>query len=291
MNAIMMQKSIRAIESAFHFWGFKMVDIHSHILPNIDDGASSLEESIEMLEASVASGVDAIVATPHLYPGTYMAPTTYRDEVLMELRQEVEKRGLQIEIIPGRECYFAPELYDYEKDIGNLTINTNGKYLLVESPMQSIPQYVDRMIFDMQVKGVIPIIAHVERYADVINNPNLLHKFIEMGCLTQVNIGSLFGQYGERIKQTAEILLTHQMVHIVASDMHRPMHRPLGSGFEALCEIVGEEEASNLVEEHPRAVIQKRAMLLPAPLVYQPQKSFKNLWGLLSKPLPNRDDW
>ena len=267
-----------------------MVDIHSHILPNIDDGASSMEESIQMLEASIASGVDAIVATPHLYPGTYVAPTEERDKRLKALRAEVQQRELPIEIIAGRECLFSPAIYDYEKDLGKLTINDNGKYLLIESPMQEIPKYVTQMIFDIQVQGVTPIIAHVERYTDIISDPNLALKYIDVGCLMQVNIGSVSGRYGEAVRRTANILLTHRMVHIVASDMHSPNSLTLGGGFEALSEIVGEAEASRLVEERPRAVIQNRPVPREEALVYRPKKSVKNLWGLLSKPLPARDD-
>ena len=268
-----------------------MVDIHSHILPHIDDGSESMEDSIAMLENSIASGVDAIVATPHLYPGIYMAPTTYRDELLMELREEVKQRQLPIEIISGRESYLSPEIYDYEKELGKLAINDSGKYLLIEFPMQEIPEYAARMIFDIQVQGITPILAHIERYVDIIVNPNLALKYIEIGCLMQVNIGSIFGRYGNRIQQTAEILLAHQMVHIVASDMHSSNSMPLGEGFEALSEIVGLEEASCLVEDRPRAVIENRSVSFPEPLVYRPKRSFRNLWGVFSKPLPARDDW
>ncbi|MCZ6675844.1 MAG: hypothetical protein O7E52_01210, partial [Candidatus Poribacteria bacterium] len=246
--------------------------------------------SIAMLKKSIASGVTAIVATPHLYPGAYMAPTTYRDQAIAELRSEVERRQLPIEIYPGRECYFSPEIYEYERDLGKLTITDNGKYLLIESPMQEIPQYVDQMIFDLQIKGITPIIAHAERYHDIIVDPNLLHKYIELGCLIQVNVGSVLGKYGTHIQQTARILLEHQMGHIVASDMHTLTSISLGEGFDALVEIVGEEETWCLVEARPRAVIQNRSIHRRDALEYRPKKSFQNLWGLLSKPRRSRDD-
>jgi len=266
-----------------------MVDIHSHILPLIDDGSRSLDESIVMLQKSINSGVDAIVATPHLFPGAYMAPTEQRDERLKELRAEVQRMQLPIEIISGRECYFSPEIYTYEKNLGKLTINDNGKYLLIEAPMQEIPHYVDQMIFDIQVRGITPIIAHAERYHEMIQNPNLTHKYINVGCLIQVNMGSLLGRYGKRIQHTAQIMLEHQMVHIIASDMHTQTSMPLGEGFETLSQMVGQEEAQHLVEDRPRAVIQNRPVDRPAPLTYHPQKSFKNLWGFFRKPFPSRD--
>ena len=268
-----------------------MVDIHSHILPLIDDGSCSLHESIVMLKMCIDSGVDTIVATPHLYPGTYIAPTAYRDEMLLELRGTVEKRQLPIEIVSGRECYLSPEIYDCEKDLGRLTINDNGKYLLIEFPMHEIPQYVKRMIFDIQVRGITSIIAHAERYHDIIEDPNLTREFIDMGCLIQVNVGSILGKYGRHIQRTSEILLDHQMVHIVASDMHTQHSMPLGKGFERLSKIVGQDEACHLVDKHPRAVIQNQPVHCSNPLVYHPKNNLRNLWGLFSKPSPPpRDD-
>ena len=260
-----------------------MVDIHSHILPQIDDGSQSLEQSIVMLERSIASGVDAIVATPHLYPGYFIASTEQRDEKITELKAEVRRRKLPIEVLPGRECFFNPEIYDYEKDLGKLTIPDRGKYLLIESPMQEIPKYVDQMVFDLQVNGITPIIAHAERYYDVITDPNVLHKYIEAGCLIQINIGSVVGRYGKPIQRTAVILLEHHLGHIVASDMHSPHSMSLGEGLAALSEIVGETEAKRLVDERPRAVIQSGSVGRPDPLTYRPKKHFANLWGLLGR--------
>jgi protein-tyrosine phosphatase len=243
-----------------------------------------------MLKMCIESGVDTIVATPHLYPGAYMAPTAYRDEMLVELRDTVKQRQLPIEIVSGRECYLSPEIYDREKELGKLTINDNGKYLLIEFPMQEIPEYVKQMIFDIQVQGITPIIAHPERYHDIIENPNLTHEFIHMGCLMQVNVGSLFGTYGKHIQQTAAILLKSQMAHIVASDMHTQYSMPLGKGFDKLAKLVGRDEALRLIEERPRAVIQNHPVHYPDPLVYCPKKSFANLWGLFSKPSLSAQD-
>jgi protein-tyrosine phosphatase len=140
------------------------------------------------------------------------------------------------------------------------------------------------------MKGGAPIIAHAERYYTIIEDPNLLHRYIQMGCLIQVNVGSLLGESGGYIQRMAEILLTHQMGHIVASDMHTRSSIALGEGFEALSEIVGKEESLRLVKERPRAIIQNLPVQLPDPLAYRPKKRFENLWRLFSKPSPSRDD-
>jgi protein-tyrosine phosphatase len=258
-----------------------MVDIHSHILPLIDDGSHSLEESIAMLQRSIASGVNAMVATPHLYPGCYTASTRDRDEMIAALQEEASRRELQIQILPGRECFFSLEIYQYEKDLSKLTIADGGRYLLIESPMQGIPQSVDEMILGLQANHVTPIIAHAERYLDVIEDANRLHKYIQQGCLIQINIGSLLGKYGKVIQRTAEVLLEHRMGHIVASDMHSRHSIALGEGFDVLSKLVGIDEAKCLVEDRPRAVIQNRPVKRWDPLEYRPRKHFRNLWGLL----------
>ena len=258
-----------------------MVDIHAHIIPGVDDGAESMEDSIAMLQKSSVSGVDIIVATPHLMPGSYMVSSEGRDEILLKLRKRVTELNIPIEVLPGRECYLSPEILEFEKTLSKLTINDAGKYVLVELPFHETPDYVYQIIFDFQMKGITPIIAHVERYHDVINNPNFVRRFIEKDCLIQVNIGSVLGKYGSDIQKTSHFLLQHRLAHIVASDMHTPHSTPLGSGFEAISEIVGIEESRNLSDRRPRAVVEGRTVLIPEPLEYHPKRSFWNLWGLL----------
>ena len=188
-----------------------MVDIHSHILPQVDDGSSSFEESLLMLQRAAASGVDTIVATPHWLPGSFMVSNDQRDTLVKELQACADEAQIDIRIVPGRECYFAPEIFQFDADFSRFTVGCMGNYVLIESPMQQIPPYVDQMIFDIQVQGITPIIAHVERYADVVANPGIVSGFIEKGCLIQVNMGSIRGRYGSNVSETTQILLAHRM--------------------------------------------------------------------------------
>jgi len=259
-----------------------MVDIHSHILPGIDDGPASIEESIEMLVNTVQSGVDTIVATPHLYPGEYMEPTNLVRQLTQQLQEKADQQNIPIQVIMGRECYLSPEIYLYEKDPKKLTIANNGKYILVEFPFQEIPRYVDELIFELQMKGIVPIIAHVERYFEVVTNPNRLLEFIQAGCIIQVNASSFSGKYGQKSKEIAEILLEHKMVHVIASDIHTSTSFVLGDAFPRILDLVGEKEAHNLFDIRPRAIVQRERIATPEPIEYR-RKSFFNLWGLLSK--------
>jgi protein-tyrosine phosphatase len=260
-----------------------MIDIHAHIIPDVDDGAESMEDSIAMLRKSAASGVNTIVATPHLLPGSYMISTDRQNEILLELKNLVVELNIPIEILPGRECYLTPEIFEFEKDLHKLTINSAGKYILVELPFHDTPDYVYQIIFDFQMKGITPIIAHPERYHDVIYNPNFVRTFIEKDCLIQVNIGSVLGKYGSEVKKTSQILLENRMAHIIASDMHTSHSTPLGSGSDAISEIVGNEESRNLLYRRPKALIEGRALAIPEPLDYRPKRNLWNLWGLLGE--------
>jgi protein-tyrosine phosphatase len=260
-----------------------MVDIHAHIIPDVDDGAESLEDSIAMLRKSAASGVETIVATPHLLPGSYMVSADRRDEILLKLKKSVVEFNIPIDILPGRECYLTPEIFEFEKDLSRLTVNNSGKYILVELPFHDTPDYVYQIIFDFQMKGITPIIAHPERYHDVIYDPNFVRTFIEKDCLIQINIGSVLGKYGSEVKKASQILLENRMAHIVASDMHTSHSTPLGSGSNVIAEIVGNEESRNLLYRRPKALIEGRLLAIPEPLDYRPKRNFWNLWGLLGE--------
>jgi len=262
--------------------GNMMVDIHSHILPGVDDGAISMDESIEMLKKSANSGVDTIVATPHLMPGRYIAKAKSTDTLISELQEQALHHGVDIKILPGRECHLSPEIFDSEEDLKKITINNAGKYVLAEPPFLEFPDYVEKMIFEFQVRGIIPILAHVERYNEVIRNPGFIYKYIQKDCLTHVNVGSLMGRYGSDVEKTSHILLRHRMVHIVASDMHSPHSMPLGDGFGVVAEIVGREEAMNLLDIRPRAVVEGKSVTIPQPLEYSRKRSIWNLWGLIN---------
>ena len=259
-----------------------MVDIHSHILPGVDDGALSVDESIEILRISAASGVDTIVATPHLMPGRYMVRAQERDELISELQEQVSQHEINIQILPGRECHLSPEIFDSEEDVKKITLNDAGRYVLVEPPFLEFPDYVDQMIFEFQVRGIIPVLAHIERYIDVIHNPNFILKYIRKGCLTQVNVGSVVGKYGTDVQETSHILLRHRMAHIMASDIHSPRSMPLGDGFSIVAEMLGREEAMNLLDVRPRAVVNGKIVPIPEPMEYHRKRSIWNLWGLLN---------
>ncbi len=195
-----------------------MIDIHSHILPGLDDGAKDVEESIQILENVIAQGISGIIATPHILPGSYDNNREKIDNAYQILIQEVEKKGLEIKIYKGAELYLTPDLKEkIAKE--NFTL-ADSKYILVESSLQALPNDLVSMLFELQIAGYKPILAHAERYANIQNNPDIVKDLINRDILIQLNAGSLFGKFGQGSAKVAHQLLREGGVHFIASDVH-----------------------------------------------------------------------
>ncbi|MBU1261874.1 hypothetical protein KJ640_02865, partial [bacterium] len=185
-----------------------MIDLHTHILPGLDDGAKSMEESIQMVREAFNDGTRIIVASPHLLFGSYDNTPEVINLRVEELRGVVLREKIEMEILPGQEVYLIPDLLPRLKEGKVATINNNGCYLLLELPMMDIPVYLDQVIFDLATNGIIPIICHPERNLRVMKDPGLLFDLVKnQGILVQLNAGSLLGNYGKGAKKTAELFV------------------------------------------------------------------------------------
>src|SRR5699024_3168197 len=138
---------------------------------------------------------------------------------LENLKRELNKRDLDLGVFLGNEVYISMDIMENIFK-GTLSTLNNTRYLLLEFSMYDIPLYIESLLYEMQLQGIVPIIAHPERNAKIIGDPNILYNFIENGALAQLNIPSIEGKYGSRVKETAEILLTHGMVHFLGTDTH-----------------------------------------------------------------------
>lgn len=232
-----------------------MVDIHSHVLYGVDDGPETSEDSLRMLRKAERSGVEIVVATPHLLRGLYEIGLRERDQMVTDLQEMANKNRINIQIKPGFECYLSPDTFDNVSDLAELTINNNGKYILVELPMQSIPSYIESMLFDLMTRGLTPIIAHPERNMSICQDPNVLFEFVSRGCVIQLNAGSILGHYGKIPKKIAKILLTHKLVHVIASDMHSIQSPSLDQVISPVGKLLDIETISRMLSETPRQII------------------------------------
>ena len=199
----------------------KMIDIHCHILPGIDDGPKDIQKSLVMARMASESGVEVIVATPHSnVPESYQNYNTGKlMDVFLETKRAIEKKKIPLKLLLGMEVYATwdvPRLLAKKK---LLTLN-GGKYLLIEFAVDENPDFVRALLEKIISQSVIPVIAHPERYSFIQDSPEIITELLKIGCKTQVNKDSVFGVFGEKVKETANTLLRDNQVSAIGSDAH-----------------------------------------------------------------------
>ncbi|MBX0357732.1 tyrosine-protein phosphatase [Halobacillus sp. Nhm2S1] len=202
-----------------------MIDIHSHILPGVDDGAQTIEDSIKMAEAALQDGITHIVATPHHNNGAY---NNYKNNILLqvdELNRTFQERDIELVVLPGQETRIYGEMIEGLNGDEILPINEKTKYIFVEFPSNSVPRFSSQLFFDLQVKGYHPVIVHPERNKAIIENPELLYSFIKKGAYSQLTAGSVCGKFGRKIKKFSQQLIESNLAHFIASDAHNTKTR------------------------------------------------------------------
>ncbi|WP_175990098.1 tyrosine-protein phosphatase [Bacillus sp. Marseille-Q1617] len=215
-----------------------MIDIHSHILPGIDDGARTMNDSIDMAKQAVSEGIHTIIATPHHMNGKYDNLKSDILPLVSELNETLKQEAIDLQVLPGQECRIYGEiLEDYQKgDI--LTLNKDSQYLFIEFPSNSVPRYAERLLYELQVEGLTPVIVHPERNAELIERPDKLYKFVINGAATQLTASSLVGYFGKNIQKFSQQMIEANLAHFIASDAHNINNRTFKM-----------EEAMNYVEK------------------------------------------
>lgn len=254
-----------------------MIDIHTHILPGLDDGASNLDEALEMARVAVADGIAQLVATPHSAWGA--ATEGNVREGVQALQAALDEAGIVLRVMRGVEVWLTPEVVAQQHAGRAFPIN-GGRYMLVELPPHQIPPYTEQSIFALQLAGVTPILAHPERYSALEGNLNPLYELVNRGVLGQVTAGSLLGDFGPQAKQMAEIMLTHRLAHVIASDAHAARGRVpvLAMAAKRAAQLVGEEQARAMVTTVPESIVTGRAIEVPEPEPYRAKRHWLP-WG------------
>jgi protein-tyrosine phosphatase len=239
-----------------------MIDIHAHILPGVDDGARSWEQSLEMAQMAVNDGIRVMVATPHLFSGRTIDLGQLNDKetilrYVAQLRQKLSEATIPLEIIPG--CDF-PLGFESLKllDAGRvMTINDANRYLLLELPDSSLPPATEETCFHLRSKGITPIITHPERHLILQEMPQKLKRLIDLGCLVQMTGNSLTGWFGRRVKKISRQFVKLGYIHLLATDTHDPKRRPpvLSSAVTELSRLIGEKRARAMVHDLPEKII------------------------------------
>ncbi len=238
-----------------------MYDVHSHILPGLDDGAKTVEEFVAMARAAAAGGTTVMLATPHRRDVTENVSIPYLRELAAKMVETA--RGVGLTLVLGMENHLDVNLPEALSRGAALPMN-GTRYALVELPFFGHPDYVEPVLFDIQESGITPVLAHPERIELVQRDPDLLRGLVERGMLTQVTAGSVTGLFGDEVKRLTHSLLRRGLVHILASDTHAPegpRSPALLPGMEAAAEIVGADKARAMVLDTPRAVIEGREVV------------------------------
>jgi protein-tyrosine phosphatase len=231
-----------------------MIDLHTHVLPGVDDGAADLAEALDMLAIAQKDGITCLAATPHYHPAISRLPAAEIRRRVEELARAAAERGIAVELVPGAEVHITPGL---ARDPEALMTLNGSRYLLLELPFHGYPPFVEHVVFELQVRGIVPLLAHCERIVHYQEHLEVLAALVERGCLVQLTGDSLLGHFGARAQAAAEAMLRAGMAHVLASDAHWPRQRPpvLAAARDRVAELVGAEVARELVDTIPRRII------------------------------------
>ncbi|WP_022764220.1 CpsB/CapC family capsule biosynthesis tyrosine phosphatase [Butyrivibrio sp. XPD2006] len=195
------------------------IDIHCHIMPGVDDGSPDMATSLEMLRIADKNGITHLILTPHHKPMHHNVSPEHNVAYRKRLQEAATEAGIKAKLFSGNEIYYSDETME-ELEAGKICSLAGSDYVLVEfhptNPYKAIQNAANRV----QAAGYIPIIAHVERYSDIVSHPNRVGDLIEMGCFIQVNASSVMGKYGFGISHFTKKLLKEKKVHFIASDAH-----------------------------------------------------------------------
>lgn len=245
-----------------------MIDIHSHILPGVDDGSRSVEESLQIARQEESGGTACIISTPHLYDGGDLGRIPLFHHVRQELQEVLIQEGLKLKVLQGLEVYPFPGVLEALDNGTDLSLAGQGKHILIDTPFSQFPFDFRTFLFQLRMKGLTPILAHPERAPEFQSSPALVQEYAESGCLLQVNAGSLQGKYGPIAANLARDILKRRMAQFVSGDIHRPSRGPVMGRFkDAAASFLDEAYIQLLTHESAHAVIEGRPLppLPPAP--------------------------
>ena len=229
-----------------------MIDFHSHILPNIDDGSRNMEQTVEILKEAKNAGFNKIISTSHYMEEYYNIDEKQRKKLI----EEVKEQNQGIELFLGSEIYVTGNIVELLKDQKASTIN-NSKYVLFELPLNTKEIIAKEVIYRLIENNYVPIIAHPERYKYVQENIEYIMELVGMGALLQSNYGSIIGMYGRKAESTVKKLLKEDSVQFLGSDVHREkqVYDKIPKILKKLNKIVSKEKIDELTIINPQKVL------------------------------------
>lgn len=256
-----------------------MVDTHSHILPGIDDGARTLDDSVELCRMAAGDGIRGMVATPHVMEFKYPNTRETIEEPFRRLEEAVRSAGIDLTLFRGAEVHVASDLVERLKGGELLTYNDNGRYMLLEFPFQQIVSGTEEIVYRLRLAGVTPVIAHPERIGFFMEDIERLEKLVRLGALASITGLSLLGGFGERSERAGWEMIERRLGHVIASDGHDVRHRRpvLRDAAAILAARLGEDESRIMSEERPSALVEGRDIEVDEP--GRPRRGFRGILG------------
>ena len=219
----------------------KLIDLHCHILPGVDDGAQTVDDSIKMAKKAVSQGITHLMCTPHHNNGKFFNPAQQIITRVNDLQKVLDKNGIPLTLLEGQEVRITGSLLEDIRNQEILFTDLENTYVLIEFPSGDVPEYSEQLFFELMSQGHVPVIVHPERNAVFRKDPNRLIPFLDMGALTQLTAPSIVGVFGKDIQKTARQMLKHNMLYMVASDAHNLRHRTflMKEAYEEIHKIGG----------------------------------------------------
>ncbi len=230
-----------------------MIDLHCHILPGVDDGPIEIEESLAMARRAYADGIRNLVATPHLLP-QHFDDHGWIQEQVARLNAILAEQDLALQVLPGAEVAAVPEILAHVRNLPRLA---SGSCVLLEVPLIGLPNYLEEVVFALQLAGLRPVLAHPERSQLIRAQPEVVRRLAERGCVLQINAPSLLGRAGRAERRLALGLLRDYPDCVVASDAHDALYRPpvLSPTQRAFARLGGEARFREVVHDLPAKLL------------------------------------
>ena len=244
-----------------------MYDLHAHILPGVDDGAVTPEDTLEMSRVAAQTGTKVVLATPHRKDVTENWSVAYLRALIADMNAQNRAHGVDLSLVLGMENHLDTDL-PAEIEAGRALPMNGTRYILIEMPFFGRPDYIEDTLAEVQAMGLVPVLAHPERIEAFQRDPDMLRRFVEKGMLSQITSNSLIGFWGEDVCRFTRYLLKNGMAHVMASDTHHATggRSPrMDVGLEAAAEIVGFDAALAMLVDTPKAILEDKRVEIESP--------------------------
>jgi protein-tyrosine phosphatase len=244
-----------------------VIDLHTHILPGIDDGVKTEDESVEFARVAAADGIRTIVATPHCKEGSWFNDRPIVLPAVARLKERLAREDVSLELLPGAEVHLCADLIEHVRDGRAPTLGDNGKTLLLELSLTQYPPELENFIFQLRLAGIVTVLAHPERIGYFRDDRRRYEALVRLGAYGQLTAGSIVGTFGAQVTELSTWMLRRRLVHVLASDAHNVRGRPpvLSAAVRATAAITGEDFARKMVTDFPASLLKGDEPAAPPP--------------------------